>query len=172
MIMGGFIGTFILIAIVLIRPQQVTQVADNSSTATPATPLPAPSVAPSVSPIAAVPQAAPQQAPPPQTVIVQAAPAPVTDKEAAPEKPVKEPPVEKPAKNTGNTNATIVGQPGSKNIRSGPGTAYAANHIAYPGDRVRVLQRSNDSGGYTWYKVYFPESGADGWIAGQLLNID
>jgi len=171
MIMGGFIGTFILIAIVLIRPQQATQVASDSSTATPANPSPTPSVAPSATPVAAVPQTSPQQAPPPQTVIIQAA-APAIEKEVPPEKTAKQAPPEKTAKNTGNTNATIVGQPGSKNIRSGPGTAYGANHRAYPGDRVRVLQRSSDSGGYTWYKVYFPESGADGWIAGQLLNID
>ncbi|MBD2328997.1 SH3 domain-containing protein [Alkalinema sp. FACHB-956] len=116
-------------------------------------------------------QSAPQQAPP-QTIIVQAAP---SDREAIKEvETEREPdkPVKKPVKNTGNTNATIVGQPGSKNIRSGPGTVYDSKHIAYPGDRVRVLERSIDSGGYTWYKVYFPESGADGWIAGQLLSID
>ena len=23
-----------------------------------------------------------------------------------------------------------------------------------------------------WYKIYFPQSGADGWIAGNLLSID
>ena len=171
MIMGGFIGTFILVAIVLTRPQQATQVANNSSTATPASPAPAPSVAPSAAPVAAVSQTAPQAAPPPQTVIVQAAPAPASPSEKEPA-PVKEPAPEKPTKNTGNTNATIVGQPGSKNVRSGPGTAYGSNHVAYPGNRVRVLERGSDVGGYTWYKVYFPESGADGWIAGQLLSID
>ena len=169
MIMGGFIGTFILVAIVLTRPQQATQVANNSSPATPASPAPAPSVAPSAAPVAAVSQTAPQAAPPPQTVIIQAG---TPEKESAPEKPVKEPTPEKPTKSTGNTNATIVGQPGSKNVRSGPGTVYDSKHVAYPGNRVRILERSSDVGGYTWYKVYFPESGADGWVAGQLLNID
>ena len=172
MIMGGFIGTFVLIAIFISRPQQTAQVANNSSTAVPTSPAPVP-VVPTASPVAAVPQSAPQQAPPPQTVIIQAA-APAIEKETPAEKPVKEtePAPTKTANNTGNTNATIVGQPGSKNIRSGPGTVYGANHIAYPGNRVRILERGSDSGGYTWYKVYFPESGADGWIAGQLLNID
>jgi serine/threonine-protein kinase len=172
MIMGGFIGTFVLIAIFISRPQQTTQVANNSSTALPASPTPVPSVAPAASPVAAVPQSAPQPAPP-QTIIVQAA-TPASEKETPAEKPVREtePAPTKKANNTGNTNATIVGQPGSKNIRSGPGTVYGANHIAYPGNRVRILERGSDSGGYTWYKVYFPESGADGWIAGQLLSID
>ena len=73
---------------------------------------------------------------------------------------------------TSATNATIVGQSGSKNIRTGPGSNYSVQHIAYPGDRVRILDSSNDSGGYVWYKVYFPNSGADGWLAGQLVQRD
>lgn len=68
------------------------------------------------------------------------------------------------------TNAVIVGEPGQKNIRSGPGTAYGVQHIAYPGDRVRILGSDYDRGGYLWYKVYFPNSGADGWIAAQLIS--
>lgn len=70
------------------------------------------------------------------------------------------------------TNATIIGQPGSKNIRTGPGTNYSTQHIAYPGDRVQILNSSQDSGGYVWYEIYFPQSGADGWIAAQLLQVD
>jgi serine/threonine protein kinase, bacterial len=77
-----------------------------------------------------------------------------------------------PAPSSSGTNATIVGEPGYKNIRSGPGTSFRAAHIAYPGDRVRVLESTSGSGGYTWYKVYFPNSGADGWIAGQLISRD
>ncbi|MGD1898236.1 MAG: SH3 domain-containing protein [Phormidesmis sp.] len=71
------------------------------------------------------------------------------------------------------TNATIVGQKlDSKNIRSGPGTNYSTAHVAYPGDRIIVQDSAQDSGGYTWYKVSFPESGAEGWIASQLVNRD
>jgi hypothetical protein len=70
------------------------------------------------------------------------------------------------------TNATIIGEPGYKNIRSGPGTNYSEKHIAYPGDRVQILESSTDISGYIWYKVYFPKSGAEGWIAGQLLSPD
>ncbi len=70
------------------------------------------------------------------------------------------------------SNAAIAGNPGKKNIRSGPGTQYSAVHVAYPGDRIKILESASDQGGYTWYKVYFPESGASGWIAAQLINLD
>jgi serine/threonine protein kinase, bacterial len=77
-----------------------------------------------------------------------------------------------PVANTSGTNAIIAGTPGSKNIRTGPGTSYPALHIAYPGDRVRIIDSGRDKGGYLWYKVYFPTSGASGWIAGQLIDRD
>ncbi len=71
-----------------------------------------------------------------------------------------------------STNAVIVGSKGETNIRSGPGTNFGVQHIAYPGDRVKILASDQDSGGYIWYKIYFPKSGASGWIAGQLLQPD
>jgi serine/threonine protein kinase, bacterial len=71
-----------------------------------------------------------------------------------------------------NTDATITGQPGSKNIRSGPGTSYGTAHEAYPGDRVVIRDTALDAGGYLWYKIYFPQSGAEGWIAEQLIAPD
>lgn len=71
------------------------------------------------------------------------------------------------------TNATIVSQEaGSKNIRSGPGIGYGVAHEAYPGDRVIIQDSAQDVDGYTWYKISFPESGAQGWIAAQLINRD
>ncbi|MGB8702900.1 MAG: serine/threonine protein kinase [Thermosynechococcaceae cyanobacterium] len=70
------------------------------------------------------------------------------------------------------TNAVIVDNGGSTNVRRGPGTTYGVQHIAYSGDRVRITDSAQDSGGYLWYKVYFPKSGATGWIAGQLLRPD
>jgi serine/threonine protein kinase, bacterial len=71
-----------------------------------------------------------------------------------------------------STNAVIVGNKGETNIRSGPGTNFGVRHIAFPGDRVKILASDQDSGGYIWYKIYFPKSGASGWIAGQLLQPD
>ncbi len=76
------------------------------------------------------------------------------------------------AKSPDVTNASITGEPGSKNIRSGPGTNYASPHMAYPGDRVKITSTTQDKNGYTWYKVYFPKSGAEGWIAAQLVSPD
>jgi serine/threonine protein kinase, bacterial len=73
---------------------------------------------------------------------------------------------------TGDTNAVIIGDSSSKNIRRGPGSEFPVQHIAYPGDRVQITGSEQDSGGYVWYKVYFPKSGASGWIAGQLIQPD
>ena len=76
-----------------------------------------------------------------------------------------------PAANSG-ANATIVGDGSAKNIRLGPGSQFAVQHIAYTGDRVVIKTSELDSGGYIWYRIYFPRSGASGWIAGQLLKPD
>lgn len=71
-----------------------------------------------------------------------------------------------------NTNAVIVGDSSSKNIRTGPGTEYGVQHVVYPGDSIQILEIAQDGGGYTWYKVHFPQSGAEGWIAAQLVELD
>jgi hypothetical protein len=73
---------------------------------------------------------------------------------------------------SGGGNALIVGDPSSKNIRSGPGTEYEVRHIAYPGDSIQILETAQDGSGYTWYKVLFPQSGAQGWIAAQLVALN
>lgn len=94
------------------------------------------------------------------------------DGDAAPPRAQSRPQQSRPQPPADNTNATIAGQSGSKNIRSGPGTEYGAAHIAYPGDRVVIRNSGKDSGGYDWYEVYFPKSGASGWIAAQLVSPD
>ncbi len=70
------------------------------------------------------------------------------------------------------TNAVLMGEAGSKNIRSGPGVSYGKVHDAFPGDRVIITNTSQDADGYTWYEVSFPKSGAKGWIAAQLVKKD
>lgn len=85
--------------------------------------------------------------------------------------PTPSAPASPPAASDG-TNAVIVGNKGETNIRRGPGTSFGVQHIAYPGDRVKILASDQDGGGYIWYKIYFPKSGASGWIAGQLLQPD
>jgi serine/threonine protein kinase, bacterial len=77
-----------------------------------------------------------------------------------------------PSRSTGDTNGTVKGEGGSKNVRTGPGTKYPTEHECYPGDRVKIIDQNTDSGGYVWYKVYFPKSGASGWMAAQLIRPD
>ena len=94
-----------------------------------------------------------------------------------PEKPGEKPGEEeyddsKPTVPVDSTNATVMGEAGSKNVRSGPGTSYGTAHVAYPGDRVYIRDSATDAGGFTWHKVYFPKSGAEGWMASQLVKPD
>jgi serine/threonine-protein kinase len=70
----------------------------------------------------------------------------------------------------GTSYATIGGDSGSKNIRSGPGTAYGVVTQGYTGDSIEILDSQSDSGGYTWYKIYHPNSGSTGWMASQLVD--
>lgn len=153
-IIGGLIGTSILASTLVIRTpllEVLDNPSDNEPKETPetkATPTPS--------------QANPSPSPTQQTPITQAPPKPIPAPAVAPQPPIP----------SSSLNATIVGSPGKKNIRTGPGTNYRAQHIAYPGDRVQVMDTANDSGGYRWYKIYFPRSGAQGWIAAQLLAID
>jgi serine/threonine protein kinase, bacterial len=71
-----------------------------------------------------------------------------------------------------DTNSTVIGSEGEKNIRSGPGTKYSIEGSAYTGDRLKVLASSRDDGGYIWHKVYYPKSGVEGWVATQLMRVD
>ena len=89
-------------------------------------------------------------------------------REAEPEQPIAPALINTAAE----TYATITGPAGSKDIRSGPGMSDDAPHIAYPGDRVKVIDSARNSQGDVWYEIYFPQSGADGWISGALLNVD
>lgn len=149
---GGIIGLSILVGALVLKTQnQPAPVANNGS--------------PTATPAAVVSPTPPQASP---TVTSDAKPAePVT---AAPAKPALS--AAEVAQANAGTDATIVGDAGAKNVRSGPGTKYDSPHVAYPGDRVKVLATSRDEGGYTWNKIYFPKSGAEGWVAAQLLRAD
>jgi serine/threonine protein kinase, bacterial len=175
-LMGGIIGISILGGALLLKgwsPAASTSETPSPSPVASSQPTPVTSpAAPTAAPIAAQPpvaQPAPQ-VPVAQVPVVQP-PVPQAQVIPSPVPPaITTPPS---AAFTNNANATIVSQTsGSKNVRSGPGTTYGVKHIAYPGDRVRIIESSQDAGGYTWYKVYFPKSGADGWIAAQLISRD
>jgi serine/threonine protein kinase, bacterial len=79
-------------------------------------------------------------------------------------------PPQAPQSAEANTNAIIAGAGGSKNIRTGPGTNYSVKDTVYPGDHVRIIASGSDRGGYPWYKIYVPKSGAKGWIGAQLVD--
>ncbi|MGB7413330.1 MAG: hypothetical protein WA902_03895, partial [Thermosynechococcaceae cyanobacterium] len=70
------------------------------------------------------------------------------------------------------TNATIAGEPGSKNIRSGPGTGFSVRFETNTGSRAKIMSQRRDRDGYLWYQVYIPNANAQGWIAAQLVSLD
>jgi serine/threonine protein kinase, bacterial len=159
---GGIIGLSILIGAVVLKMQRSPVPVSNANASgqispAPEKPQPSPSVGSSGTTGAATTAPATAPATTPATTPAPAKP-PVTAASAT--------------EAVAGTDATIVGAAGSKNVRSGPGTQYDSPHLAYPGDRIKVLATSRDEGGYTWHKVYFPQSGAEGWIATQLLRMD
>ena len=90
---------------------------------------------------------------------------------SAPPRQPSPPPVS-PTPTVSATNARVAGNPGTKNMRSGPGTAYRVVGIVTTGDRIQITGSGYDSGGFLWYKVYHPKSGQRGWIAAQLVERD
>lgn len=68
--------------------------------------------------------------------------------------------------------ATLLGSPGSRvNVRQTPSTNSPVRHYGLGGDRVNILASTNAPDGYLWYKVQFPQSGAQGWIRGDLVQV-
>ena len=65
----------------------------------------------------------------------------------------------------------IAAQPESRiNLRSQPSTTASAKGYGLVGDPVQLL-RSAQGGDGTWYYVKFEQSGAEGWIRGDFINI-
>ncbi|MBW4474383.1 MAG: SH3 domain-containing protein [Stenomitos rutilans HA7619-LM2] len=65
---------------------------------------------------------------------------------------------------------TIQGS-GRVNIRETPSTSSSVRHYGLGGDRVTILNQTNAPDGYRWYFVEFSNSGARGWIRGDLLRV-
>jgi serine/threonine-protein kinase len=158
-ITGSLIGGSILASTLLIQKtlQEKAPVVQDTEPqpSTVVSPAPTPTPQPIASPIAPAAPPSPQVTSP---IVIQV--------------PAPQPSPQVVIPSTVTTNATIVGEPGSKNIRSGPGLEYNRRHIAYPGDRVQVLNRTLNADNYPWYEIYFPKSRARGWIAGHLLAVD
>jgi uncharacterized protein YraI len=115
-----------------------------------------------------------QQQTPQPTPVSQSSISPVSPPSQPPISPPLQPPppISPPPIHSSSTNAIIIGQAGKKNIRRGPGLEYGVRHIAYPGDRVQIIDSTRNSDNFPWYRIYFPKSRADGWIAGNLIAVD
>jgi len=69
--------------------------------------------------------------------------------------------------------AILLGSRSSQvNVRQNPSTNSPVRHYGLGGDRVNILARTNAPDGYLWYKVEFPRSGAQGWIRGDLVQVE
>jgi uncharacterized protein YgiM (DUF1202 family) len=63
-----------------------------------------------------------------------------------------------------NPNARI-------NLRAEPSATSRYLGYGLVGDRVEVLSQTRSWDGYTWYRVRFDNSRAEGWIRGDLVNV-
>jgi len=70
-----------------------------------------------------------------------------------------------PARITGAT-------PGSEvNVRTQPSLNAPSPSYGLVGDRVEVIRSTTGSDGYLWHYVRFAQSGAEGWIRGDFIEI-
>ena len=78
-----------------------------------------------------------------------------------------------------STSLTANERTAQINVRHGPGTVYEAEHYGLVNDWVDILNREGnpnvwmsgqDSDGYSWYQIGFPESRAYGWVREDFLQ--
>lgn len=111
------------------------------------------------------------------------APTPQPDTPEPAETPAPEPTAEPqttPQQQTGQGTAItppkpaqlIAAQPEARiNLRSQPTTTSQSKGYGLVGDPVQLLRTTQASDGYDWYYVKFEQSGAEGWIRGDFINI-
>jgi len=128
----------------------------NATPVLPSVPAQSPTTTPSSDPITInKPTPSPEPTPEPDPVI-------------HPE-PIPAEPIPTPTPSSRTPIGTITGEPGSKNIRNGPGTMFDIVSTIEVGDQVSILGLDYDKGGYKWYRIR-TSNGAEAWIAAQLLN--
>jgi hypothetical protein len=67
----------------------------------------------------------------------------------------------------------IAAQPEARiNLRSQPTTSSQAKGYGLVGDPIQLLRTTQANDGYDWYYVKFEQSGAEGWIRGDFINIE
>lgn len=63
--------------------------------------------------------------------------------------------------------------PGSRvNLREGPGTEFTADAYGLVGDSVQVIGQAFSTECETWAKVRFPQSGYEGWIHANYIEME
>jgi len=93
--------------------------------------------------------------------------------------PAPEAPPQQPQSSQGTAIAPpkpaqlIAAQPEARiNLRSQPTTNSQAKGYGLVGDPVQLLRTTQGGDGYDWYYVKFEQSGAEGWIRGDFINIE
>lgn len=71
-----------------------------------------------------------------------------------------------------STGIILVSPDSKANIRDEPSTNSRIRHYGVGGDQVNILNQTNAPDGFTWYFIEFPNSGARGWIRGDLLALN
>ena len=67
----------------------------------------------------------------------------------------------------------IAAQPSAQiNLRSRPTINSESKGYGLVGDPVQLLRTTQAGDGYDWYYVKFEQSGAEGWIRGDFINIE
>jgi hypothetical protein len=85
--------------------------------------------------------------------------------------PVTNPPVTNPTSANTFGNAAIGGNPGSKNIRTGPGTEFPTVTQISVGERVEIKGIVINKDIYPWFRIR-TSSGVEGLIACHLIDCD
>ncbi|WP_396798601.1 SH3 domain-containing protein [Microcoleus sp. FACHB-1515] len=57
------------------------------------------------------------------------------------------------------------------NVRTGPGTEYAATAYGLVGDRIQVIGQAFSRNCETWIQVRFPVSGHIGWVRADFIDL-
>jgi hypothetical protein len=104
---------------------------------------------------------------------------PETEESPAPETSPETRPTQQPQAGQGTAITPpkpaqlIADQPSARiNLRSQPTTASQSKGYGLVGDPVQLLRTTQGGDGYDWYYVKFEQSGAEGWIRGDFINIE
>jgi|GEM_PF-5902368 len=58
------------------------------------------------------------------------------------------------------------------NVREQPSTSSKAVLAVKPGEKAEILEQRLGEDTYTWYKLKFPDQGAEGWMRGDFVQVN